>query len=128
MTTILWVFKGVLTFVFLLAGLSKLFQTREKVIASAGKWAEDFTDSQVRIIGLIEIILAILLVVPKLLGHGYFLTSIAAFCIVVVMAGAAYTHIRRSEFFLVVVNLVFLLMALFIALLTCPLMQHWDYI
>jgi len=128
MVTILWVIKGVLTFIFLLAGLSKLFQTKEKVIATAGKWAEDFTDVQVKFIGLAEAILAILLVVPKLLGHGYYLTSLAAFGIVVVMAGAAYTHLRRNEYPLLIINIVFLLLALFVALLTCPLMQHWDYI
>ena len=128
MITVLWIFKGVLAFVFILAGLSKLFQTREKVIASAGKWAEDFSDNQVKLIGFAEVVLGILLVVPKLMGHGYFLTSIAAFGLVLVMAVAAYTHIRRNEYFFVVVNLVFLLMALFVAFLTCPFMQHWDYI
>jgi uncharacterized membrane protein YphA (DoxX/SURF4 family) len=128
MITVLWVFKGILTFVFLLAGFSKLFQTRDKVIASAGKWAEEFSDTQVKLIGLAEVILAIMLVVPKLLGHGYFSTSAAAFGLVLIMAGAAYTHFRRNEFPLLIINIVFLLMALFIAFLTCPLMQHWDYI
>ncbi|MFN8259735.1 MAG: DoxX family protein [Chitinophagales bacterium] len=128
MITALWVMKGILTFVFLLAGFSKMFQTKEKVIATAGKWAEDFTETQIRLIGFAEAVLAVLLVVPKLLGHGYFLTSAAAFGLVIIMAGAAYTHFRRNEFPLLIINIVFLLMALFIAFLTCPLMQHWDYV
>lgn len=124
----LWILKGILTLVFLLTGFGKLFQTREKVIATAGKWAEEFTDNQVKLIGAIEVILALLLVVPKLLGHGYYLTSASAFGLVIVMAGAAYTHYRRDEYFKLIVNIVFLLIALFIALLTNPIMQHWDYI
>lgn len=127
MVTVIWVFKGVLTFVFLLAGFSKLLQNKEKVIATAGKWAEEFTETQIKFIGLAEVVLALLLVVPKLLGHGYYITSLAATGIVIIMGGAAYTHLKRSEYPLLIINIVFLLMALLVALLTCPLMQHWDF-
>lgn len=128
MITLLWVIKGILAFIFLVAGVSKVIQTRERVIASAGKWAEDFTDIQVKVIGIFEVILAVLLVVPKLMGHGYFLTSIAAFGLAFVMIGAAYTHFRRKEYTFLAINIVFMLMAFFVAFLTCPYMQHWDYI
>lgn len=128
MITILWILKGLLAFVFLMAGAAKLIQTREKVIASAGKWAEDFTDNQVKLIGAIEVILAVLLVVPKLLGHGYFLTCIAAFGMAAVMSGAAFTHLRRKEFPFVGLTVVFMIMALVVAYFTCPYMQYWEYL
>ncbi len=128
MITVLWILKGILTFVFLASGLMKVLQNREKVITSSGKWAEGFSDLEVKIIGIIEVVLALCLVVPKLLGHGYYLTSISAFGIAIVMGGAMYTHYKRAEHMFIIINLLFLLIALFIALLTCPLTQHWDYI
>ncbi len=49
--TVLVAVQGVLAFVFLMAGAMKLAQPREKVIASGGKWAEDFSAPMIKAIG-----------------------------------------------------------------------------
>ena len=127
MVTTLWIIRGILVFIFLLSGASKLFQPKEKVIATAGKWAEDYTQEQIKALGLGEIVLALLLIIPKLFGHGYYLSPLAALGIAIVMIGAAYTHYKRKEYPLLIVNIMLMLLALFIAMLTHPIMQHWDF-
>ncbi|HNM32438.1 MAG TPA: DoxX family protein, partial [Chitinophagales bacterium] len=67
------------------------------------------------------------LVVPKLFGHGYYLSPLAALGISVVMIGAAYTHYKRAEYALLILNIVLMLLALFVAILTLPFMQHWNF-
>lgn len=127
MNTTLWIIRGILVFIFLLSGASKLFQSKEKVIATAGKWAEGYTQEQLKALGLGEMVLALLLVVPKLFGHGYYLSPLAALGISVVMIGAAYTHYKRAEYALLILNIVLMLLALFVAILTLPFMQHWNF-
>ncbi|MFN8268009.1 MAG: DoxX family protein [Chitinophagales bacterium] len=127
MNTTLWIIRWILVFIFLLSGASKLFQSKEKVIATAGKWAEGYTQEQLKALGLGEMVLALLLVVPKLFGHGYYLSPLAALGISVVMIGAAYTHYKRAEYALLILNIVLMLLALFVAILTLPFMQHWNF-
>ena len=127
MNTTLWIIRWILVFIFLLSGASKLFQSKEKVIATAGKWAEGYTQEQLKALGLGEMVLALLLVVPKLFWHGYYLSPLAALGISVVMIGAAYTHYKRAEYALLILNIVLMLLALFVAILTLPFMQHWNF-
>lgn len=127
MNTTLWIIRWILVFIFLLSVASKLFQSKEKVIATAGKWAEGYTQEQLKALGLGEMVLALLLVVPKLFGHGYYLSPLAALGISVVMIGAAYTHYKRAEYALLILNIVLMLLALFVAILTLPFMQHWNF-
>ena len=115
MAIALWIVQGLLGLIFVITGSFKLFQTREKVIASGGAWAEDFEPGIVKIIAAVELISGISVIVPRLLGHGHYLTFMGAVTIAVIMAGAIYTHIRRKEFQHAAINTVFLLMAVFVA-------------
>jgi hypothetical protein len=115
METLTWILQGVLAVVFLLAGSMKLIQTKAKVMASGGKWAEDFSPMSIKVIGAAEVLLAIGVIVPRLLGHGHVLTSASAAGIGLVMVGAFFTHFRRKEYpFLLVTGTFFLVAALVI--------------
>jgi VIT1/CCC1 family predicted Fe2+/Mn2+ transporter len=122
MNILIWVLQGLLGFVFLMAGGMKLAQSREKVIASGGKWAEGFSGSAVKLIGAGEVLCAVGIVLPKLLGMEQmaYLSCASAVGIMVFMAGAFYTHLKRKEPPFLAVTAVFLLMALTVAWLNCP--------
>jgi len=98
MNIALWVAAAVLALVFLASGASKLVEPREKLIARGYAWAEDYSPSQVRLIGLIEVLGAVGLILPAALGIEETLTPLAATGLALVMAGAAVVHIRRKEF------------------------------
>jgi len=115
MTIAVWIVQGLLGLIFVITGSFKFFQTKEKVIAGGGTWAEDFKPGIIKLIAGAELISGIAVIVPRLLGHGHYLTFISAACIAIIMAGAIYTHIRRREFKHAIINSVFLLMALFVA-------------
>ena len=120
MTIALWIVEGLLGLIFVITGSFKFFQTKEKVVASGGTWAADFQPGIIKIIAGVELISGLAVIVPRLLGHGHYLTFIAAASIAIIMTGAIYTHIKRKEFQHAMINLVFLLMALFVAYATRP--------
>ncbi len=115
MTIALWIVQGLLGLIFVITGSFKFFQSKEKIIASGGTWAEDFKPGIIKIIAAIELISGISLIVPRLFGHGHYLTFAGATAIGIIMTGAIYTHIRRKEFMHASINAAFLIMALFVA-------------
>jgi hypothetical protein len=114
MTIALWIVEGLLGLIFVITGSFKFFQTKEKVIENGGTWAEDFKPGIIKAIAGIELISGLLVIVPRLLGHGHYLTFISAASIALIMTGSIYTHIRRKEYQHAIINSVFLLMALFV--------------
>jgi VIT1/CCC1 family predicted Fe2+/Mn2+ transporter len=120
MTIALWIVEGLLGLIFVITGSFKFFQSKEKIIASGGKWAEDFKPGIIKIIAGVEFISGLLVIVPRLLGHGHYLTFIAASTIALIMTGAIYTHIRRKELQHAIINLVFLLIAMFVTYFSRP--------
>lgn len=94
----LWGLQGLLAFAFLAAGGNKLAQSREKLVANPMMaWANDFTEGQIKLIGLAEVLGAIGLIAPYALGILPILTPVAAICLALLMGGAAQTHLRRKE-------------------------------
>jgi hypothetical protein len=114
----LWIVEGLLGFIFVMTGSFKFFQPKEKIIASGGTWAEDFEPIIIKIIAAAELISGILVIVPRLLGLGHYPTFIAAACIALIMTGSINIHIRRKEYQHAIINVVFLLMALFVTYAT----------
>ena len=96
MNTALWVLQGLLAAVFISAGAIKTFVPKSKLVAKL-TWAEDYSDVQVKLIGLVELLGGIGLVVPWYTGILPILTPIAAAALVPVMVGAAVVHVRRKE-------------------------------
>jgi len=110
----LWVAQVLLAVAFLGAGAAKLSQTKKK-LAKTMAWVEDFSQRTVRLIGTLEVLGAIGVVLPALTGILPWLTPLAALGLVLLMAGAVYTHLRREEGSAVVPPAVLLLLAALVA-------------
>lgn len=115
MVIALWIVQGLLGLLFIITGSFKLFQSKEKIIESGGTWAEDFEPGIIKIIAAIELTSGASVIIPRLLGHGHYLTFMGAACIACIMTGSIYVHIMRKEYKHAGINAVFLLMALFVA-------------
>ena len=115
MNTALWIVASVLAAVFAGSGLMKQFVSKDKLAASGQGWAQDYSQSNIRLIGLAEILGAIGLVLPAVVHVAPILVPLAAVGLVLVMVGAAVVHARRSEPMNVVVNLVLIALAVFVA-------------
>jgi uncharacterized membrane protein YphA (DoxX/SURF4 family) len=96
MHTILWILQIVLAVAMLGAGLMKTMKSRAELQPKMA-WVKDFTDQQVRLIGLAEIVGAVGLVVPAYTGILPILTPIAAAALTVLMVGAVAVHIKLKE-------------------------------
>jgi uncharacterized membrane protein YphA (DoxX/SURF4 family) len=110
MNVLLWIVAGVLAAAFLVAGLTKLNQPKEKLAGQMG-WVEDFSPGVIKLIGGLEVLAAVGLIVPAALDIVPVLVPLAAVGLVVLMVGAAITHLRRHEPQLAVINAVLLLLA-----------------
>ena len=111
MNTVLWIIASVLAVLFLLFGLLKIARPKEKLVASGIAWAEDFGPGVVKTLGALEVLAAIGLILPAVLGVAPVLVPLAALGLVVVMVGAAITHVRRKESPGLIVNVVILALA-----------------
>jgi DoxX-like protein len=78
-------------------------------------WANDFKPEHIRLIGVLEVCAGVGLIISLLLGSLTMLAPLAAVGIALVMAGAMSTHLRRSEYPIMVGNLIWLGLALFFA-------------
>jgi len=92
-----WILQVVLALAFLAAGGMKLVRPRPALVGSGMGYAEDFSDSALKGIGAVEVLGALGLVLPWLLGIAPILTPLAALGLALVMAGAVVVHVRRKE-------------------------------
>jgi uncharacterized membrane protein len=116
MNLILWIIAGYLAAAFLVAGTTKLFIPQEKLArAPGGGWVMDFSASFVKALGAVEILGAVGLILPALLGIVPVLVPLAAVGLAVIMAGAVTVTYRRHEFKHMLGNLAYLALALFVA-------------
>jgi uncharacterized membrane protein YphA (DoxX/SURF4 family) len=113
---VLWIVAGVLAFGMLASGGMKVFRPKAQLATSGQAWVEDFSDSAVKGIGVLEILAALGLVLPALLDIAPVLVPLAAAGVVVLMIGAIVTHARRKEFSVIPINAVLALLGLFIAI------------
>lgn len=116
MNTALWIIAGLLAAVFLFAGSNKLFVRREKLAkAPGGGWVLDFGAGFVKALGAVEILGAVGLILPALLGIAPVLVPLAALGLGLIMTGAAVVEFRRQEFKHVLLNLTYLALIVFVA-------------
>ncbi len=80
----------------LAAGGLKVVTPREK-LATKMKWAATWSDRNVKLLGLTEVLGAIGLILPWALGIAPILTPIAAAGLLVLMGGAVKTHVDLKE-------------------------------
>ena len=93
----LWILNGLLALVFLGAGLMKLARPKAALASSGMAWVEDFSGTQVKLIGLVEVLGALGLILPLLLDIAPILTPLAAVGLAVTMIVATTVHARRKE-------------------------------
>ncbi|MFD0355013.1 DoxX family protein [Streptomyces sp. NPDC127110] len=117
MNLALWIVTGLLAIAYLLGGAFKVITPKEKIAASgsSGKWVEDFSAGGVKAIGALEVLAAAGLVLPAVLDIAPVLVPLAALGLVLLMLGAAATRLRRHETRLVVVDLIYAVLAAFVA-------------
>jgi uncharacterized membrane protein YphA (DoxX/SURF4 family) len=116
MNLALWIAAGLLAVGFLIAGANKLFIPQEKLAqAPGGGWVVDFSAGFVKALGAVEILGAVGLILPSLLGIAPILTPLAAVGLALIMVGAAIVTFRRREFKHTLLNLTYLALAAFVA-------------
>ena len=96
MNVFLWVLQIALAAVFVMAGVIKATQPKEKLVTNLA-WVEDFSSGTVKLIAVLELLGAIGLILPALTGILPVLTPVAATGLAIVMALAVNTHRRRHE-------------------------------
>ena len=111
----LWTIAGVLAAGFLASGAMKLIRTREQLAAAGLGFVEDFSAGTVKAIGALEVLGALGLILPALLGIAPVLVPLAATGLALLMLGAIITHLRRREPKVVVVNVILLALAVIVA-------------
>ena len=96
MTVFLWVLQIALAAVFVMAGVIKATQPKEKLVTNL-PWVEDFSAGTVKLIAILELLGAVGLILPAVTGILPILTPVAATGLAIVMALAVNTHRRRHE-------------------------------
>jgi uncharacterized membrane protein YphA (DoxX/SURF4 family) len=116
MNIVLWVVAGLLAVVFLSAGAMKLAQSKDKLAANPNMvWTEQFSPGVIKAIGALEVLAAVGLILPAVLGIVPVLVPLAAVGLVLLMIGAALTHARRKENQAVAMNMGLLVLAAAVA-------------
>lgn len=114
MNITLWVAQSLLAASLIWAAFMKLFSPVEK-LAAMWPWAGQVSENLVKLTGVIDLLGAVGLILPALLRIQPKLTPLAAIGVVVLMVCAGIFHIMRGEASLIGVNIVFAVMAAFIA-------------
>ncbi len=115
MNQALWIVAIVLAASFAGSGLMKLLVPKDKLVSSGQGWAQDYTPTNIRLIGLVELLGAVGLIVPAVTHIAPILVPLAAVGLALVMVGAASVHARRKEAINIGVNAVLLALAVFVA-------------
>ncbi|NEA23821.1 DoxX family protein [Actinomadura bangladeshensis] len=115
MNLALWIGTGLLAAVALAGGTIKVLVPQQKLAATpGGQWTEDVSAGVVKILGALELLAAVGLIVPAVVGIATVLVPVTALCWALLMIGAMITHGRRGEFRFAVLNLIYLMLAVFI--------------
>lgn len=117
MNTALWIIAGVVAAGFVAGGATLLLLPKEKyrALGSHQHWVDDFGGGQLKAIGTIKLIGAIGLVLPAAVGVAPRLVPIAACGLMLFMAGAATTRLRRSEWGYLAGDVAFIALFAFLA-------------
>jgi hypothetical protein len=110
-----WIVSGLLALAYLASAGAKILRPHDKVVESM-EWAADAAPWQVKTLGVIEILGAVGLIVPPLVGIAPVLAPIAAVGLGLYQVAAIIVHLRRHDSpKQLPVNVVLLLLAVFVA-------------
>ncbi|RAO37312.1 hypothetical protein PSN13_01293 [Micromonospora saelicesensis] len=116
MNLALWIAAGLLATIALAGGITKTFVPKQKLAAAnGGGWTGDASVGFVKTLGVLELLAAVGLILPAVLDIAPVLVPVTAVCWILLMVGAMITHLRYGEARFIVLNLVYLAMAAFVA-------------
>ncbi|HEX5598816.1 MAG TPA: DoxX family protein [Micromonosporaceae bacterium] len=116
MNLALWIAAGLLAVVALAGGISKTFVPKEKLAAApGGEWTGHFSVGFVKTLGILELLAAVGLILPAVVDIAPVLVPVTAVCWVLLMVGAMITHLRYDSPKFVILNMIYLAIAAFIA-------------
>lgn len=116
MTIAVWIASGLLALINLAVGAMKLARPKDTLAAMGPQfsWTGGFSQTQIRLIAVAELLAAVGMILPPLTGILPILAPLAALGVVVLQIGAIITHLRRKE--AIVINVVVVVLALFVAI------------
>ena len=117
MNIALWIITCIAAVAYAVGGASQLLMSKEKYrsLAASQHWVDDFGARHIKAIGITKLIGAVGLVLPAVTGVATVLVPLAACGLMLVMAGAATTRFRRSEWKYLVGDVIYLAVFAFIA-------------
>jgi hypothetical protein len=111
----LWIIAGLLAALFLASGVVKLIRSDDQLAAAGLGFVADFPAGTAKVIGGLEVLAAVGLVLPAVLGVVPIVVPLAAAGLVLLMAGAVVVHLRRHESRAIPVNVALLALAAVVA-------------
>jgi uncharacterized membrane protein len=114
MNIFLWVLQGLLGAAFVVAGVIKSTQPKEKLAGNMA-WVTRRSAGTVRFIGVMEILGGLGLILPWATGIATILTPLAAVGLAVIMVLAIGDHVRSKEYNVIGINVLLGALAVVIA-------------
>ncbi|HVN59119.1 MAG TPA: DoxX family protein [Bacteroidales bacterium] len=96
MKTAIWFLTGITALLFFITGYCKIFIPKAKLLEHGMKGLTDLDDNQIKIVGLLEILGALGMVFPFILGIAPVISAISAFCLSLTMIVAAYINHKHG--------------------------------
>src|SRR5688572_19460167 len=116
MNLTLWIAAGLLAAVAVAGGISKTFVPKAKLAAAhGGEWTAGASVGFVKTLGVLELLAAVGLILPAIVDIAPVMVPVTAVCWVLLMIGAMIAHGRLGQSKLVMLNVVYLALAAFIA-------------
>ena len=103
---ILLIVKIVLALLFGLAGIMKATRSMEQLAGAGMTWVNEYPETSVRIVGILELIGALGVILPTLTGFLPVVTLMSSLCLGLTMVFAALHHYKHKEFKNIAVNAV----------------------
>lgn len=110
----LWVVQGVLALFYAMAGLMKLTQPIDALVASGMSYAGDYPEFLTRFVGTMEVLGAIGIVLPAATRIAPRLTPLAALGFSLIQVLAIGLHTMRGELFMLPFNLILLALSVLV--------------
>jgi hypothetical protein len=112
----LWIAAGLLATVALVGGISKAVIPKAKLGAQhGGEWTRDAAPGFIKTLGLLELLAAFGLILPAATDIAPVMVPVTAACWIALMVGAMITHGRLGQYGFVLLNSVYLAIALLVA-------------
>ncbi|MBC9717257.1 DoxX family protein [Streptomyces sp. TRM66268-LWL] len=117
MNTALWIVTALLAAAFFFGGAGKIALAKDRIHAfgASAHWVEDFSERGVKGIGAVEVLAAFGLILPAVTDIAPVLVPVAAVGIMLLMTGAAVVRLRRGELKFMIADVVYFLLAAFVA-------------